>query len=383
MATKLIRHPIKKLASLNSLASFLQYVTNEGHKNHKNIKLGVMQFFNCKEASKKGFMKEVRDADVKYKASLKGKRGCRSKKLWEQIVFSTPYDAFPTAERQRAMEKVIIEKVCKNTACVLVPHFNPRTGRLDEHLILAAKTKDEKPVLTRNKFFNGRHFSVALEDLDKAMIGELNKGLDKSKQLKTASERHKEIMKEKNGGVEKFNLAKKIVVKGLEVEELAAAVKSLGGKVTKESKRNISIVFNGKTKPRRYNKEKLENDIDCYLDGVFIGELLAQGKRKEAREYLKECLEAERDFLSMGEEGTGIEKVLEELEVEFKDDKDDKKDDSSGGGGADLAPVVEEQEEEIIIPPTLAPVVEEEKDKVKKVSKPKDKDLEKEEDLEK
>lgn len=294
MAVKLIRHKLEDLSSLEALGGFLDYVLNRDHKNHKGIKLGEMQFFGCEDKSKSGFLEAVKDADRKYRQSLARKRhaGKRSVKLWEQIVFSTAYDANEHLRNKQAMEKLLVEKLCPDSACVLVPHWNAETGRLDEHLIFASKTKDPKPVLTlRNKFFGGRHFSKCFEELDKELTDALNRGVEQK--LKTADEVHRERLEEKNkerheGKKLVWNLAREIIVAGVERHSLRIAIEFLGGEVTRETKRNISVRWENIRRVQRYNKEKLDADIDAYLDGVFVGELLVKGKQKQALAFLEE-----------------------------------------------------------------------------------------------
>jgi hypothetical protein len=165
------------------------------------------------------------------------------------------------------VETMLINLLGRRTACRTAWHVDESTGRADLHVLLAAKTQDYPPRVTLWADFGGSegsHIYAEFDKLDDLIIRQLNRAVERKTKLKSASK----IRKEKADKVigKKSSLAAEIAakVKGFVTRDnIAETIDNLGHVVSKVTDRSISVVFNCRTKPRRYNIDELLASIDA------------------------------------------------------------------------------------------------------------------------
>ncbi len=258
---KLVRRSGVKAASRACLIKLVEYISDPKHKDHIGKILGIARNRNCDSQSADDFIRTVIRAEHDYRDWRRGKQGKRGTRIFEEIIFSTPEGTWTNEHERQKIADLIIERFCAQAAARENSHCNPETGRDDIHIIFAAKTRDYPPQLTLWSRFGsgGDNLNAEFDRLDVEIIEMLNQNPERAKRkLKSATRVRKDEAQKLIGA--KPTLAAEIAAKTLspiDMDNLRAVIEGLGHKVTRLTSRAVSVVFNGRAKPRRFNIEDL------------------------------------------------------------------------------------------------------------------------------
>ena len=258
---KLVRRSGVKAASHHCLTKRVEYISDPNHKDHIGKILGVARNHNCESQSAGDFVHAVLRAEQDYRDWRRGKQGKRSTRIFEEIIFSTPEDTWTNEHERQKIADRIIEIFCCHAAARYNWHCNPETGRDDLHILVAAKPRDYPPQPTLWSEFGagGYNINAEFDRMDVEIIAMLNQNPKRAKRkLKSATRVRKDKARKAIGA--KPSLAVEIAAKTLspiDLDNLRDAIESLGHKVTRLTGRAVSVVFSGRTKPRRFNIEDL------------------------------------------------------------------------------------------------------------------------------
>ncbi len=259
MSFTLISRNKQRSKSVKVLRGRVAYLEDRDHENHLGKIIYPAQNLNCPGAGGEDFVSECIRTDDLYQAARLGRRGRPSDTLFTEIVYSSPTGAHLTDLERDSISKIALNQFARNTAARYAWHVNGKTGRADLHILLAAKDDDYPPRIALWRDFGGKdgaHLYASMDRLGTAIVKNLNKARPPEKQLKSAEQVHKEKIKGKTGN-NKPDLAAELAPLNLSQSELVGGIKSLGYNVTKETEKNISILFSGNKRPARFNRAEL------------------------------------------------------------------------------------------------------------------------------
>lgn len=260
---KLTRRSTVRASSRAKLADRATYITDYTHPDHKGKTICPAQNYGCPHYTRKAFIDEVLRLDAHYKKRRAGRRGKRSPRLFEEIIYSTPEGAFPTEAERDAIEGMIINTIARNTACRCAWHLDDDTGRADLHILLASKDHDGLLTLWANfGGKDGQHINAEFDRLDDDITAYLNQQDEPRPPLKSAA-----TVRRKNNAPFAAELAEKHP-EPITADTLLHTLAILGYTVTKATKKTVSVVFTGKKRAHRYNIEDLVLNIEIARERI-------------------------------------------------------------------------------------------------------------------
>lgn len=274
----LVPRSTAKASSPAELAERIAYISDPTNPSHKGKVIHPARNYNCSDNSPEAFQSAVHQVEDDYQRARQGKRGKRSRRLFEEVIYSSPHGANLTPLERESVESMLINLIGRLTACRTAWHVDESTGRADLHVLLAAKTLDYPPRVTLWADFGGsegQHIYAEFDKLDDLIIRQLNRAAERKTKLKSASKIRKENAAKVIG--KKSPLPAEIAAKlksTVSRDNIAANITALGHVVSKVTDRSISVVFKGRTKPRRYN-------IDDLLASIEAEQSIAQSKPSE------------------------------------------------------------------------------------------------------
>ncbi len=285
MSFTLISRNKQRAKSVKVLRGRVAYLEDQKHKSHVGKIIYPAHNLNCPGASGEHFVAECVRADDAYQAHRIGKRGRPADGLFIEIVYSSQTGAHLTDLERDSIAKISLNQFARNTAARYAWHVNSETGRADLHILLAAKDDDYPPKIALWRDFggkNGSHLYASMDRLGTSIVKDLNKGRSPEAQLQSAEQVHKERMKEKYQLLEKPDLAAELANLNLSQAELVKGIKSLGYNVTKDTDKNVSVLFKNSKRPSRFNKSDLLKRIAEVPDtGPTGGGETATGKSEK------------------------------------------------------------------------------------------------------
>lgn len=253
---KRIRHSTRKASSHKHLSKRVDYLEDRDHPNHINKEITCACNYRCGNSSS-DFITEVLSLDALYQLARKGRPGRPGRRLFEEIVYSSPKGAGLDDYERKWIERKMIALLARKTACRVAWHIDPTTGRSDMHVLLAARTQTNPPTTTIWSEFKGaRHIFVEFDRWDEGITTFLNSRRPASP-LKTA----RKIRIDKYAPQEFASELAKIATKTVTPENLSELITQAGHKVVSEKERTICIIFKGRTRSLRYNSAKLIEEI--------------------------------------------------------------------------------------------------------------------------
>jgi hypothetical protein len=259
MSFTLISRNKQRAKSVKVLRGRVAYLEDRDHKNHLGKIIFPAKNLNCPGSAGEDFVSECIRTDELYQAARLGRRGRPSETLFIEIVYSSPTGAHLTDLERTSVEAIALNNFGKNTACRYAWHVNGETGRADLHILLAAKDDDYPPKIALWRNFGGKdgsHLYASMDRLGTTIAKKLNKERSPDRQLKSAEQVHKERIKEETGN-KKPDLPAELAPLNLSQSELVEGIKSLGYDVTKETEKNVSVLFSDSKRPCRFNKAEL------------------------------------------------------------------------------------------------------------------------------
>lgn len=259
---KLVRRAVRKAASQKFLSRQVAYL--EDRKNHEGKHIDQVRNINCAGNSAQDFIREVLRLDRRYQLARHGTQGRPGRRLFEEIVYSCPKGALMTSEEREKVGDMIVDLVGRNTACRLAWHIDKNSGRSDMHCLLAARTRDAKPVPTLwSRFDKRRHIFVAMDDCDEAIVRYLNKSRPHAPLASARQVRRKRFALRPLA--EEIARVAQTANEPVTPENIAKFVEMRGHTILSETPQTLSMRFKGHNKTLRYNKAKLLKDLRASL----------------------------------------------------------------------------------------------------------------------
>lgn len=253
---KRIRHSAGKASSQKHLAKRVNYLEDRDHPNHADKEITCACNYGCGNSSS-DFITEVLRLDALYQLARKGRPGRPGRRLFEEIVYSSPKGAGLDDYERKWIERKMIALLARKTACRVAWHIDSTTGRSDMHMLLTARTQTDPATTTIWSEFKGaRHIFVEFDCWDEGITNFLNSRRPASP-LKTA----RKIRIHKYAPQEFASELAKIATKTVTPENLSELITKAGHKVESQTERTICIIFKGRTRTLRYNSAKLIKEI--------------------------------------------------------------------------------------------------------------------------
>jgi hypothetical protein len=260
---KLVKgRPGKKRSSVRELRRHCFYLSNEKHRDHLGKTIYPSRNHGCKGNGVDSFCEAAIDSLKRYRKNRTGRRGKPSDRLFEEIIYSTPKNAFPSSTQREFIEEKIIDYFAADAAARTSWHFNPDDGRADLHLIVAAKTLtgSSSTLWQSHGGANGVHLLGAMDDLDNEIAEECG--------FVSARTTHNKRLKSLGIVTDDESLASRLINLQSETEDkisiqnLWDALNVLGLKIIKITKRSVSVIWPNRKATRRYNIRKLFEELN-------------------------------------------------------------------------------------------------------------------------
>lgn len=262
---KLVKRHTNRACSKLILAERVAYIADASHEDHLNKILGTPRNYNCPDETAEAFIAEVVRLDAGYQKFRAGKRGKRTRRIFEEIVYSSPHFADMTDEELDIAEDMVVKALVPNAAARSNRHKDTKTHRTDFHILLSAKTSDYPPTTTIwGKFGGSGHACIfaAFDMLDDQIARRINEDRESDRHIKSRVQvRHEKAIAAK--GI-KPTLAEEIAANTtppVTAENIQAAIEACGHVVPKITDRFVSVIFSGAKRPRRYNLPDLIDAI--------------------------------------------------------------------------------------------------------------------------
>jgi hypothetical protein len=257
---KLIRRSVRKASSQKFLLEQVDYL--EDRKKHEVKYIAHVRNINCAGNSAQDFIREVLRLDRRYQLARQGRSGRPGRRLFEEVVYNSPKGANITDEERETLSEMILDLVGRTSAYRIAWHIDPQTGQSDMHCLIAARTRDNKPVPTLwSRFDKRRHIFVAMDNCDEAIVRYLNKARSHAP-LPSAQQVRRSRLTIKTLAEEIARIANEPVTP----DNIARFIEILGHTILSVTPRTLSMRFCGSIKTMRYNKVKLLKDIRNELE---------------------------------------------------------------------------------------------------------------------
>lgn len=256
-------------ARLRTLRERIVYISDVTHPHHVGKTVYAARNYRCEDNTPEAFESKAVECFKRYDKNRDAKKGNRTKKLFEEHIYSSAEDAFLTDSERRLIEKAIIEHGFNFVPVRTAWHIG--NGRSDLHILSAGYSDDIPPcVHLSTDFGHGkRDFLLTLERAERDALDEINRHRDPSRKILSAREVKKKNMKKQAV----LTLAEKLAAiwDGSSLTITKALLK-LGYRVTRLTRNTVSVVspelLKSKTKkprPRRYSLDTLRENLT--IDG--------------------------------------------------------------------------------------------------------------------
>jgi len=252
------------------------YISDPNHPDHSGEKEKMIHpaknyHVPGSDQSPEAFVREVLRIDKSYHDCRFGKKGKRSPRLYEEIIYSTEEGAWLTKEERDEIERRIVARFGAIAVCRTAWHVGEKNGRCDMHLLLSAKNLDYPPGMTLWAEFGGSncdHIYAAMDRLDVEITRYLNRTPERQKaKLKSAKRRHRDVTAKVIGRqaplaeeLAKYFLSQKKKLTEVNETDIVAAIESFGHEIVLPIGRTVAVRFRGRKKIRKYNLASLQDE---------------------------------------------------------------------------------------------------------------------------
>lgn len=267
---KRVTRDIDEYASISALQGIVRYLSNQKHPNHKSKTVLTARNYNCPGQSANEFIGSILIAEEQYQKFREGKRGKRTKALYQELVYSSQEHSKLDQNERDIIEKLIISKLPPNTPMRTAWHVDKKSGREDMHILLSAKTIGYPPKVSISAHFGGggRNIYAEFTLLDSDITSLLNSNPARKPVKSMAKTRKDNAAK----FVKKLPLAQELAVSFARSksppapDSIRILTKKLGYEVESLTDKFMAVKFRSHGKPRRFGISKLINDIQLALD---------------------------------------------------------------------------------------------------------------------
>lgn len=270
---KPVKHSAAARRSIKVLWRRVRYIADPEDKNHADKVVLPSRNHNCGGNKSWHFLLNVLRRFHKYKKRREGKRGKRTRKKWDEYIYSSENGSVVRADgtmepclssdERDSVERGFLAGPIGQGSARLGWHICKITGRCDLHL-LPSIHDDDGVIWTNHGFGHGKkNLKLALERIEEELLRQLNRRRAQDRQLQTPRQAH--IRSRKEAGEK--TLAQKLAAIGWhgQHDKLAAAVQQLGLKVITQTPKTITVEAparkpGGKEKRTRYTISTLGGD---------------------------------------------------------------------------------------------------------------------------
>lgn len=235
----------------------VRYVENPNDKNHLEKEVLPSKNHNCTGPHVRHFLFGVARRQQRYLKRREGKRGKRTKRKWEEYVYSSQEGTVPRAdglgkepclcaEERRKVEENFLAGPFRNAAVRFGWHIDKTSGRCDCHF-LVGEHDDDGIVWQYHGFGKGKkNLKLEFERIEEKFISELNKGRPAIRWLKNARQMHK-ANRRKAGNL---TFAQKLARVGWNgsTNTLVDLARRLGYKIIAQGEKSITVSNRNSTK---------------------------------------------------------------------------------------------------------------------------------------
>lgn len=261
---KIVKRSAARASSEMILARRLAYLANDAHRNHQNKELSKATDKQGRISSPRLFIERIKRTRDKYIQYREGRRGKRTRRLFEEIVYSSPHHAFLTPKERATAQRLIANSMAPNSPIHAVWHTDKLTGRADLHVIVSTVTSDFPPRTTIWSQFGARKANIftSLDALDDHIAAAINNFRPISEHVKSRLQ----VRAEKSAPYKKMHppLAEEIArtsIGPIATTNVVRAIQVAGHRVTRVTPNFISVLFIGSKRPRRFNLNSLLEDV--------------------------------------------------------------------------------------------------------------------------
>lgn len=252
----------------------VRYIADPDDKNHADKVVLPSRNHNCAGNKMWHFLLSVIRRFHKYKERRQGKRGKRTRKKWEEYIYSSENGSMVgvdgtkepclNSDERDILERGFLAGPIGRGSARLGWHICKITGRCDLHIL--PSIHDAVGVIWTNQGFgNGKkNLKLELERIEEKLLRQINRRRAHDRQLKTPRQAHTSSRKKAG----KKTLAQKLAAIGWagQHDKLAAAVQKLGYKVIKQTAKTITVDAparkpGGKQKRTRYTISTLAGNV--------------------------------------------------------------------------------------------------------------------------
>jgi hypothetical protein len=261
----------RKLTSTHAVGDLLEYLDNPEHRNHKEVRITGLRFWQANEF---GFGTTIGEAAEAYRAKPKGRGRPWEGEIAEHVVYAPPPGIQLTpAERDRIAE-TILTRLCPDSPAAYAWHVGD-DGRDDLHIVAGNFTRGRPPLLRISQLRQSgaaNDYMMIAREIGEEAIALINRDRAQERQIPTIPE-IRAAKREAAGRLSIPGLVAATIGRQRLDPELIAEILERKGWTVRTSRQNISV-----TPPER--KKAYRFPWEVFLDLV--------GREKEARENTRE-----------------------------------------------------------------------------------------------
>ncbi len=246
---KLVSHSPIARTQLGRLVRRAEYLGDAKHRNHIGKTITGLRNIDCIDQSALALRVEVEIKFEDYLFFRSGKRGKRTSRRWEELIYSSPpstqrdenSNVLPCLdERERdIIEQAILAGPVRGCPARLAWHIDLETGRCDLH-ILVSEINELNVVWVNHEYGHGKkNLKLELERVEEEALDIINRNRDLEHKIPTPRQVH--ARKRKSAGKE--TLAEKLARAGWDgdVSSLLLLLRELGYKIIKNTAKRIWV----------------------------------------------------------------------------------------------------------------------------------------------
>ncbi len=288
----MIRQTVFSITSRGSLATLLGravYLPSTEHTNHLGKVIHPVGVYHCTGDSVLDFLSTVLESLDRYLEARKGKKGNCTRKLLEEFIQSFDEGADLSAEERKFTKEQFIEKMFRHVPLMVGEHEDTILERVDLHFVVGGYTNHQPPrVFTTDGFgHGGKNILLEMERVEAAILKVINAKRPPERQILSAREKKKLLMKKK--GIK--SLGQKLAGNwNGRRATLRRALLQLGYYVRKMTAETVTVARNAWSRGRRYLIETLNQERLRELEVTAVVPPRPAASKQEVVEEVEEKL---------------------------------------------------------------------------------------------
>ena len=227
--------------AISALLERVNYISDPDHDNHQGKEVKPAHNSNCPDQTKEAFIAEAERMHAAYQGRGQGNR---TKRFFDEIIYSSDQGAALTDEERKFIETRLINDLCPDAAVRTAWHVDHKTGRSDLHILFSATDRNLKAVFGRAV----GNSIMAFQRLDREIVAMLNTNpARENNQQKAAIDVHADEVRTKyltsKPATIGEQIARKLPGKVITADNLGDALAKLGHKLVQMNATTAFITF--------------------------------------------------------------------------------------------------------------------------------------------